>query len=249
MLRWSPRSGAAVGIRVALFVHDLLPIRRPEFFPRSCRARAPSRGLPLVLPQAGLLLTFAEATAQDLARVHARGEGSRPRRRWQAIPAGAGFIHDRPKGGTAPGQFAASRDYALCVSTLEPRKNHALLFRVWQRLLQDMPRSKVPLLVLVGRIGWLSEDLMQQMANTGFLGGKIQLLEDVGDDQLAEIYRHCRFTVFPSHGEGLGLPVSESLAFGKAKVLCLQRTGDPGKPGVHSLASSTRTKALRPPMP
>jgi glycosyltransferase involved in cell wall biosynthesis len=201
------------GVRFALFVHDLLPVRRPEFFAEES-APVAERWFVAVLPQTEMLLTFSKATARDF-EAFMKERQIAPAPTVQAIPGGAGFVRAR-QGPTPEGwQFAARRDYALCVSTLEPRKNHALLFRVWQKMLENMPRAKVPLLVFAGRTGWLADDLMQQMKNTGFVGGKIQLVEDAGDDQLAEIYRHCLFTVFPSFGEGWGLPVSESLAFGK----------------------------------
>jgi glycosyltransferase involved in cell wall biosynthesis len=40
-------------------------------------------------------------------------------------------------------------------------------------------------------------------------------LKRVGERSLGWLYRHCLFTVFPSLYEGWGLPVAESLAFGK----------------------------------
>jgi glycosyltransferase involved in cell wall biosynthesis len=40
-------------------------------------------------------------------------------------------------------------------------------------------------------------------------------LNQVNDAELDLLYRHALFTVFPSLYEGWGLPVSESLAYGK----------------------------------
>jgi glycosyltransferase involved in cell wall biosynthesis len=37
----------------------------------------------------------------------------------------------------------------------------------------------------------------------------------VSDAELRWLYQNCRFTVYPSHYEGWGLPVAESLAHGK----------------------------------
>jgi glycosyltransferase involved in cell wall biosynthesis len=59
---------------------------------------------------------------------------------------------------------------------------------------------------------------MQQMENCGWLGGKVALVEDPSDGELAALYAGCRFTLFPSHYEGWGLPVTESLSFGKICV-------------------------------
>jgi glycosyltransferase involved in cell wall biosynthesis len=105
--------------------------------------------------------------------------------------------------------------YVLFVSTIEARKNHALLFRVWRRMLDEMPPAEVPTLVFAGRVGWLVEDLMKQLDNTGFLNRKISIVQDVTDADLTNLYRGCLFTLFPSLYEGWGLPVTESLALGK----------------------------------
>jgi len=45
------------------------------------------------------------------------------------------------------------------------------------------------------------------------------LSSSVGDDELARMYAHAEFTVYPSNYEGWGLPVSESIAFGRVPVV------------------------------
>jgi glycosyltransferase involved in cell wall biosynthesis len=56
---------------------------------------------------------------------------------------------------------------------------------------------------------------MQQIANTDHLNGKLLIIEDPSDKELVSLYSGCLFTLFPSFYEGWGLPVTESLAFGK----------------------------------
>jgi glycosyltransferase involved in cell wall biosynthesis len=116
--------------------------------------------------------------------------------------------------------------YALFVSTIEARKNHLLLFRIWQRLLEELPAERVPILVFAGRVGWLVGDLMRQIANTGHLNGKLMVLENTADAEIAALYQGCLFTLYPSFHEGWGLPVTESLAFGKP-CLIADRTSLP----------------------
>jgi glycosyltransferase involved in cell wall biosynthesis len=111
------------------------------------------------------------------------------------------------------------RSYVLMVSTIEARKNHALLFRVWRRLLDEMPAERVPTLVFAGKVGWLVADLMQQLRNAHYLDGKLVLIEDPQDGELERLYAGCLFTVFPSFYEGWGLPVTESLSFGRPCII------------------------------
>ena len=105
--------------------------------------------------------------------------------------------------------------YVLYVSTIELRKNHRLLVRVWQRLLERHGTNLVPNLVFAGKIGWLVDDLLHDLEASDYLNGKIILLRSLSDAELQQAYRSCLFTVFPSLSEGWGLPIAESLAHGK----------------------------------
>ena len=105
------------------------------------------------------------------------------------------------------------------MSTIEARKNHLLLFRVWRRLLEEMRPDDVPVLVMAGRIGWMVGDLMQQLSNSYYLGVNIVFNQDPSDNVLRKLYAGCQFTLFPSFYEGWGLPVSESLKFGRPCII------------------------------
>jgi glycosyltransferase involved in cell wall biosynthesis len=81
-----------------------------------------------------------------------------------------------------------------------------------------MSAAEVPTLVFAGRVGWLVQDLMQQLENCRYLDGKVVIVPNPTDSDLVALYRGCRFTLFPSLYEGWGLPVTESLSFGKLCV-------------------------------
>ncbi len=206
------------GMRIAVLIYDIIPLLRPEWCDQNLTARFRHWALAL-LPQADILLTISQASARDLGRFAAAG-GIALRAAPLPIPVGTGF--SRPVGSPAP-PASATRDarlppagsYVLTVSTIEARKNHALLLRVWRRLLDEMPAASVPTLVFAGRVGWLVDDLMRQLRNADWLDGKIVLIADPQDGELAQLYEGCRFTVFPSFYEGWGLPVTESLGFGR----------------------------------
>lgn len=207
------------GLRFALLVYDLIPLRRPEWcdanLTRMFRAWFDS-----VFPLCDHVFAISKATAADLeAYVSEKGIAlSRP---ILALPIGT----EADAGGSlalaASGPAANSPSlpspgsYALIVSTIEVRKNHLLLFRVWRRLLEELPRAQVPTLVFAGRMGWLVSDLMRQIDNTANLDGKLLVIESPTDSEIAALYAGCLFTLFPSFHEGWGLPVSESLSFGK----------------------------------
>jgi glycosyltransferase involved in cell wall biosynthesis len=207
------------GIDAAVLLYDLIPLRRPEWCARAL-VHEFTTWLAGTLPLYARLMAISNATARDV-EAYAKEIGLWLRNPVRTVPIGTGF-------GVAVGQNAgepphvpglpAPGSYVLFVSTLEARKNHALLFRVWRRLLAELPRAQVPTLVFAGRVGWLVADLLQQLENVDWLDGKVRLLRDPTDAELAALYDGCRFTLFPSLFEGWGLPVSESLALGRPCV-------------------------------
>ncbi|SHI56097.1 Glycosyltransferase involved in cell wall bisynthesis [Roseomonas rosea] len=210
------RAMGGTPIQTALLVYDLIPLVRPEW----CDAglvRVFSRWFCDFAPRADHLFAISDATARDIEAWAAR-DGVALKQPIHTLPIGTGFSGPRAEAAPALPAGLESGRYALVVSTIEARKNHLLAFRAWRRMLDEMGPEEVPTLVFAGRIGWLVQDLMQQIENSGHLGGKLVVVPDPTDAELVALYRHCRFTLFPSLYEGWGLPVTESLSFGK---LCI----------------------------
>ncbi len=210
------RMRTAYGIQPVLLLSDLIPAIRPEWCALSL-IRDFKHWLDTTLPQCSHLLAISHATAktiEDYTRKH-RLPLSAP---VQTIPIGSGFGPPRTMESERPKGLPAPNSYVLFVSTIEARKNHILAFRIWRRLVADLPAEQVPTLVFAGRVGWLVSDLMQQLENTQWLRGKIRFLCDPSDIELAHLYDGCLFTLFPSLFEGWGLPVTESLMNGKPCV-------------------------------
>jgi len=203
------------GMSALLLLYDLIPVRHPEW----CTQTAVTQFVAWWEASVGVydgLFAISRHTAADVAAYAAeRGWELGP---IEVIPVGSNLVAAPGEAGTARGLPAAG-SYVLIVCTLEARKNHALAVRVWQMLAEDLRtgrRGEMPDLVFAGRVGWMVNDLLQQLENTGWLGGRVQLVSDPSDAELRALYAGCLFTLFPSWFEGLGLPVMESLAFGKA---------------------------------
>ena len=114
--------------------------------------------------------------------------------------------------------FAASGKppYVLCVSTLESRKNHLLLFQVWNLMIARRGVRATPYLQCVGKPGYSFDAALTYVKSRPLLESKIRFLETIDDSSLAALYANAAFTVYPSFYEGWGLPITESFCFGKA---------------------------------
>lgn len=209
------------GLRLALLIYDIIAVRQSEWFNERL-AKAFRTWFDRTLPLADVILTISAATARDVSE-YARSAELGLRAIPTPIPIGTSFkknAADQPSANREiSSRLPPANSYVLFVSTIEVRKNHALLVSVWRRLLEDMPTESVPTLVFAGRVGWLVSDLMEQLHASRFLDGKIIHIDSPTDQELEALYDGCLFTLFPSLYEGWGLPVTESHAFGRPCII------------------------------
>ncbi len=102
-------------------------------------------------------------------------------------------------------------DFLLFVGTIEPRKNIPTLLRAYYDLHHDFGVD-LPL-VLVGRKGWLSDDVFAFIDQLN-LNHCVRHLTGVYDEQLAHLYHAASVLLLPSHYEGFGLPPLEAMHCG-----------------------------------
>jgi len=100
-----------------------------------------------------------------------------------------------------------------CVGSFEPRKNHLTFLAAAEKLwLQGHDFE----LQLVGRTtGYYAPKMLAAVWRLQRRGRPLRWLRHVNDKTLHEVYRSCRFAVYPSLFEGFGLPIAESLWHGK----------------------------------
>ena len=203
-----------LGFAVVLLTYDTIPLLFPQFY-RPDDAQAYRRFFHNMVPLADLLIVTARQVETD-AGDYCRANGLRmPNCR--IVPLGADPVRvAAARASLLPAGLEAGR-YALYVSTIEPRKNHALLLSVWKRLCAEgVPQAHGFKLALVGRPGWMVEDLLAALRGHAKQGYGLVMLSDVNDRQLADLYRGAAFCLYPSLYEGYGLPIVEGFHHGKA---------------------------------
>ncbi len=200
------------GIRYIPFLYDCIPLLLPEH----CAAGLVdefSRWFAQLCLLADAVAVISDCTGRDFARLSAPllGGASLP-----SFVVPLNVAAELSPATPAPAELAGC---VLFVATLESRKNHLLVFRAWQQLLQRHGPAMVPRLVCVGKRGWLAEPALAFLAANPTLAAHVRLLHNVADGELAGLYQACRFTLFNSFYEGWGLPVTESLSHGKVALV------------------------------
>lgn len=198
---------AVAGPRVAIF-YDAIPLKFPELTPGGTVARFPVYLRELLLFDG--VVAISEDSAASL-RDYWRWLGVQNAPIVHAIPLGI----DRPIA-SADGEPAATSSSVpriLSVGTIEGRKNHLALLDACETLWREGLQFELQLIGLAradtaGRALLRITELQQAGRPLLFRGS-------LGETALHAAYRQCHFTVYPSLIEGFGLPVLESLQYGK----------------------------------
>lgn len=219
----------ALGVTVVTMVADVLPVERPEWFePRVAAAFA--SWLQAHLAASDLVLAISEHTR---AEVVARAERPVP---VQVVPLGADFDEAVDP---VPVPLPSGLDQVLLVvGTLEPRKNQALAIDLLDRLSPEHPDVGV---VLVGKRGWLVDELAARIAAHPLQGSRLVWLAATSDAELAWLYHRAFLALVPSWSEGLGLPVLEAL---RAGVPTITSTGGALPEAGHGLTETAEPADL-----
>ena len=182
---------------LALLVYDFLPYLRPGIF--RIRSAAPLMHylrLTRLAPHVGYI---SEQTRQDHQRRVLRGHGAP---RGPVLPLGADGLQLERQ------DWRPGRQAFVALGSLDGRKNQHLIVAAFAQLWQaghDVP------LTIVGRafegldLGWLA-------AARRF--PQFRWLDGASDDDVRQVLRSARATIYASETEGFGLPPVESLAAG-----------------------------------
>jgi glycosyltransferase involved in cell wall biosynthesis len=113
--------------------------------------------------------------------------------------------------------YKLQQPYILSVGTLQPRKNFAALIEAFA-VLKKQSQYQALDLVIVGKKGWLYEDILAAPVQYG-VEDSVKFLEFVPDDHLPALYQQAECFALVSLYEGFGLPVLEAMAHGSLVVV------------------------------
>lgn len=213
LLRWK-RSG----VKVHIVVYDLLPLQHPEWFnPKTTRNF--KRWIRWLAVYADSAVCISQTVKMELNTrinaIHGLPVGALPS---STIVLGANIEASAPSAGLpTKAEFLLARmrntPAVLMVGTIEPRKGYDQAIAAFEQLWQLS--TAAPMLVVVGRPGWKTENLQQLLRTHPQTNKRLVWLEDVSDEFLAELYATCCGVLVASRAEGFGLPLIEAALHGK----------------------------------
>lgn len=195
------------GLRPIFMVHDLIPITHPHFCRPGEAARHMVRMRNLLACAEGVIANSADT----LNQLHLFAAGQNLPAPEHSLVAWLGIAHGLPgwPAGTMRPQ-PQGPGFFLAIGTLEARKNHLLLLRLWQRLIDDLGDA-APYLILVGQRGWEADEVFALLDGDARLRRRVTELGQCSDAALTGLLDHARALLMPSFAEGYGLPVVEAL--------------------------------------
>ncbi len=181
-------------------IHDLGFLREPRWYPGKSYEKIKSVTKRLVERSRGFIAD-SEATKADLVELLGVDEN----RIEVALLGVSDSFFETAKPPSGPPQIAM-------IATLEPRKNHLRLLRAFEQVAAKHQESR---LVIVGRRGWLDDDVVEMIQRLED-GGQVSWLRNADEAQLHQTLAQSSIVVYPSLWEGFGLPVLEGMASGRA---------------------------------
>jgi len=205
------RQASAAGAEIVFLVHDILPALLPSFYQYPWRLKF-ERALIQAVALGG---HFYAVSGQSLNDLHAFARWHGPEVRGSV--AYNGFD---PADGQGAVETAALSDAHravlarrpwLMVGTVEPKKGHRDAVAAFEQLWRagyDRP------LVIIGRRGWMSEDMLEIICGSPWYGQRLFWHQDLGDAAVAAHYAGAHALLFASLAEGFGLPPLEAATRG-----------------------------------
>jgi glycosyltransferase involved in cell wall biosynthesis len=196
------------GLKTAFIFYDLIPVLLDGYSEIRDAHAAYVQQLALV----DLVLPISRYAGETLIR-HWRETLELPASELpevRPVPLGEALGEDRPK----PAPTGGGAIEIVCLGTVEPRKNQLTLLRAFSRLCLRRPDLDLKLNV----VGNLHPAVAQAFEALCAENPRVDFRRYLNDREVAALYERASFSVFPSVEEGYGLPIVESLWFGKPVV-------------------------------
>lgn len=186
--------------RTVIFIHDLAPIKYPEFFPLKSRTIY-KLGAKLAAKKAVKIVTISNSVKEELIEYlkvpSSKVEIVSPSLNAKLLEIEPEFLDNIPS------------QYLLSVSTLEPRKNYETAIRGFKLIKEQYPNLKY---IIAGKKGWYHERI-EKLIKELDLDDDVILTGYASDPEVKGLLMKARAYIYLSHYEGFGMPPLEAMYF------------------------------------
>lgn len=152
------------------------------------------------------IITISESSKNDIIKFY-----KVPKDKIKVVYLGLKDLPSSMVSSKSPKEYGIEKDFVLFVGTLQPRKNISKLIEAFS-LLPEKIRDTHDL-VIIGKKGWLFEDILAAPKKYG-VESNVKFLDFVSNEDLPGFYKKAEVYVLPSLYEGFGLPVLEAMRYG-----------------------------------
>ncbi len=193
---------------MAAVFHDAIPVLRPDLV-KDAVIRENHANYMRGLAECSLIFAVSEYSASSLKKLWTEWDITGPKVIANPNP---GEFYGSPRSNEY--RSVNKKVNILCVSTLEPRKNHRKLIDSIKLFALQHPQVEWSLTLIGNRYAG-GDDIAEFVERACLEDSRISWLGIVDDNRLRQAYAESTFTIYASEIEGFGMPILESIWHGK----------------------------------
>lgn len=206
---------AQYGLQIIFTVHDIIPLRYPEYFMKFSHL-ALREWLEGVVQNASGIVCVSRAVADEVR------EWISAHQQLRSSPLPIGYFHhgaDLERSGRIENQISQSFEMPLeqlikptflMVGTMLPYKGYSQALYAFESLWSSGLDCN---LVVVGKEGWRANRLADRFRHHKETGKRVFWFEKATDRQLVDLYQSASCLIAASQAEGFGLPLIEAARY------------------------------------
>lgn len=204
------------GVQVLFLVHDLIPIKHPEFFPDGNKEGFESWLHTIIISNG--LICVSKSTAIDLETWILENSGN------FNFPIKIAWTHNgadlevnpqkilsTSRKGAIKFDLISQNKSFLMVGTIEPRKGYQDVLNAFDVLWAENLDLN---LIIIGKVGWGTAALVDRIISHPEFNKRLFLFHGISDEELNQLYSICVCLIAASYDEGFGLPLIEAARYG-----------------------------------